>query len=91
MKFKSDFGVYVCPHIFDRSRPVLDSIRDFDGDWQFLCGVEGCIEDGEPHHIGVGHLASTDSTINELTVLEPGMYAERSDIKAVWEFGKLQD
>jgi hypothetical protein len=91
MEFKPDLGVYVCPHVFDRSRPVLDSIRDFDGSWQFLCGVEGCIEDGEPHHVGVGHLASTDSTLNELTVLKPGMYAERSEIKSRWEFGELQD
>jgi len=89
MKFKEDFGVYVCPHVFDESRPVLDSVRDFDGSWQFLCGVKGCLDDGEPKHVGVGHLVKSDSTINELTALAPGTYAERANPETKWSFGKL--
>lgn len=91
MKFKSDYGVYVCPHVFDRSRPVLESVRDFDGDWQFLCGVEGCAEEGEPRHIGAGHLVECDSSIHELTALKPGMFAERLNLKSAWQFGDLNE
>jgi hypothetical protein len=89
IKFKSDFGVYACPHVFDGSRPVLESVRDFDGDWQFLCGIEGCVQKGGPHHIGVGHLVQTDPSIDELTVLEPGMYASRSEKHLAWDIGQL--
>ena len=86
MKFKPDYGVYVCPHVFDRSRPVLESIRDLDGSWQFLCGIERCIEEGEPHYIGVGHLIEIDPSIDELTALNPGMYADRTDKGSAWSF-----
>jgi len=91
MKFRSDYGVYVCTHVFEHSRPVLESVRDFDGSWQFLCGIDGCIDEGEPHHIGVGHLTVSDPNINEVTALEPGMYAERSDVNSVWTFGRLEE
>lgn len=89
MKFKSDFGVYVCPHVFEGTSPVLDSVCDYDGDWQFLCGDHSCVETSEPKYIGVGHLVSIDSSINELTKLEPGMYAERAGKESPWKFGKL--
>ncbi|WHI50165.1 hypothetical protein P3339_17185 [Microbulbifer sp. MLAF003] len=91
MKFRDDYGVYVCPHVFDGSRPVLDSCRDTDGSWQFLCGVQECMENSEPRFIGVGHLIKRDESINDLTVLEPGTYAERKSINAEWTFGKLED
>jgi hypothetical protein len=91
MKFKADYGVYVCTHVLNKSRPVLESVRDFDGDWQFLCGVEGCMEEDEPHHIGVGHLVARDSSIDKLTVLEPGMYAGRKNENERWEFGRLNE
>lgn len=91
MKFNPNYGVYVCPHVFQRSREVLESVRDFDGSWQFLCGVEGCIDEGGPHLIGVGHLIEVDPSIDELTSLNPGMYAERPDINSAWSFGSLEE
>ena len=91
MKFQPDYGVYVCPHVFDKTRNVLFSVRDFDGSWQFLCGIEGCIEEGEPRHIGVGHLVERDKSIDELTKLEPGMLAERDSIDSTWQYSDLED
>ncbi|WP_407506692.1 hypothetical protein [Acinetobacter baumannii] len=35
-QFQRDFGVYCCPHIFHKEKPVLLVIRDEDEDWQFL-------------------------------------------------------
>ena len=89
MKFRDDYSVYVCSHIFNNTRPILDSVRDEDGDWQFLCGMENCLDDGGPHVVGVGHLVTKDPSINKLTALKPGMYAERASESATWEFGYL--
>lgn len=91
MKFRDDYGVYVCSHVFENSRPILDSVRDTDGSWQFICGVEGCVDEGEPHLVGVGHLVKRDPTIHQLTALEPGMYAERNSQNDAWTFGHLND
>ncbi|WP_435237189.1 hypothetical protein ACR30L_06345 [Psychromonas sp. PT13] len=90
MIFRSDFGVYVCSHIFSNQFPVLEAIRDLDGDWQFLCGQENCAENGEPHYIGVGHLTANDSTINQAACLEVGTYCERKTTKEAWMFGELE-
>ena len=91
MNFTPNFAVYVCPHVFDNSRPVLSSVRDHDGDWQFLCGQEDCVSTSEPKLIGAGHLTAVDSTIEELTVLDPGSYAERTAPNTPWRFGRLDE
>ncbi|WP_252036461.1 MULTISPECIES: hypothetical protein [Vibrio] len=89
MKFRNDYGVFVCTHVFEKTRPVLFSVRDFDGDWQFLCGIDGCVESGRPHHIGVGHLVAEDAT--DLTALESGTCARRSALGSQWVAGKLEE
>jgi len=91
MKFRDNYGVYVCPHIFKNESPVLECIRDPEGDWQFFCGSENCSVESEPHFIGVGHLTKSDGQINELTCLEPGTYAERKNTMDCWVFGQLED
>ena len=90
-KFKDDYGVYVCSHVFQRESPVLESVRDPDGFWQFFCGQDHDMDVEEPHLIGVGHLTSSDSTIHELTNLKPGQYAERSTFSESWVFGDLEE
>lgn len=91
MKFRDDYGVYVCPHIFRKESPVLEGIRDHDGYWQFFCGQENCALESEPHLIGVGHLTNSDESVNDLTCLEPGIYGERKSIEDCWVFGQLED
>lgn len=88
-RFDEVFGVFVCHHVFNRTKPVLMSVRDHDGDWQFLCGQDGCVEESEPKYIGIGHLIETDNTLNQLTALEPGTFAERYDTVSDWEIGCL--
>ena len=91
MDFKDDYGVFVCPHVFDKSSPILFSVRDFDGSWQFLCGDNGCVESSKPRLVHVGELAKSDPTIHELTTMEIGTYAERFSSIADWTFGELED
>lgn len=91
MEFKDDYGVFVCPHVFQQSLPILFSVRDFDGSWQFLCGDDDCVENGKPHLVHVGKLTESDPTIHHLTSMEIGTFAERFSSIAGWTFGKLED
>lgn len=88
-QFRDDFGVYVCPHVFIGSADVIFAVRDFDGDWQFLCGAEHDAESEGPHHIGVGHLTAVDTRVHELAVLMPGQFAERQSTDSEWKIGDL--
>lgn len=36
----TDSASYVCPHVLDRTRPILLVIRECDGDWIAACGGE---------------------------------------------------
>ena len=90
MKFNDNYGVYVCPHIFKKESPVLVSIRDPEGYWQFFCEDENCPEKSVPHLIGVGHLTQSDPIIHALTCLKSSSFAQRIHANANWEFGELE-
>lgn len=90
MEFNDNFGVYVCSHVFIKESPVLVGIRDPEGDWQFFCGDENCAETSKPHFICVGHLTLVDPTINDLTCLNSGYFAQRIHANADWEYGELE-
>ena len=90
MKFELDLGVYVCPHIYNNQRPILDVVRDEDGEFQFLCGSDKCIEESEPRHVCIKHLLNRDSSLNELKELKPGTFAERESQNSSWVYGKLE-
>jgi hypothetical protein len=87
MKFKSNLGVFVCPHIFQDSRPILLVIHD-EGDWQCLCGEDDHDEKG--HLVGMGHLTDRDSSINELVDLPNGFEAGRDSVSSDWVRLKCQ-
>jgi hypothetical protein len=87
--FKDDFGVYVCPHVFKKETPILEVIRDPEGDWQFFCGGDHSGESEGPKLIGVGHLTNEDSSIHELTKMEPNSFAAREYVGGPWIFGIL--
>lgn len=90
-KFRNDYGVFVCEHVFKDKLPVLEAVRDPDGYWQFFCGGEEDFENSRPRHIGIGHLTNIDPSIHELTCMEPGQFAERSSVGEPWHFGNLGD
>lgn len=81
MKFKSNLGVFVCPHIFKDTRPILLVIHE-DGDWQCLCGLSD--HDDIGHLVGIGHLVERDSSLDDLSDLPDGWEAERRSLEAIW-------
>ena len=91
MKFSDNFGVFICAHVFKESLPVLEGIRDPDGDWQFFCGKTHDFEIEEPHLVGVGHLISSDGSIEELAKLQKGERATRSSENEPWVVSSLDE
>ncbi|HEM8407239.1 TPA: hypothetical protein U2R23_002932 [Acinetobacter baumannii] len=83
-QFQRDFGVYCCPHIFHKEKPVLLVIRD--EDWQFLCGND---VDDECHYVGVGHLLDRDNSLEVLVNLEKNTGAKRDDTNQAWKYFNL--
>jgi hypothetical protein len=90
-KFRTDYGVFVCGHVFRKERPTLLVIRDPDGQWQFLCGKEGCIEENDGHLVGVGHLLERDSTPEKAVELESGQCIERETSSSSWVRGNISN
>lgn len=89
-RFRSDYGVYVCEHVFRHEKPVSLVIRDPDGYWQFLCGNEDDT-DRDCHLVGVGHLLDKDPSLAEMTELKIGAGAERPTINDAWCFFELDE
>ena len=82
-----NLGVYVCPHVFEDTRPILYVCRA-DGDWQFLCGGDDHSDDG--HLVGVGPLTERDPTLNELVDLKPNWEAERNAVGEKWVYSECE-
>lgn len=76
--------VYVCVHVFERSRPVLYVTRP-DGDWCMLCGATHADSSDEYRVVGLGHLIAMDPSLTEVLDLLPQEEAERSEVGANWE------
>jgi len=81
MQFKENLGVFVCPHVFKDTRPILLVVHE-EGDWQCLCGQDDHDENG--HLVGIGHLVERDPTLDELYDLPEGWEAERSSLRENW-------
>ncbi len=88
-KFRSDFGVYCCPRVFRKERPILLVIRDPEGDWQFLCGGSDDTEDC--HHVEVGHLLQRDPSLEVMVNLSEATGAERENNEDEWTFFELEE
>lgn len=88
-KFRGDYGVYCCPHVFNNERPILLVIRETDGEWQFLCGENDDID--ECHHVGVGHLLERDSKLEKMADLAKATGAERKKNGDDWEYFDLEE
>lgn len=89
-KFRGDYGVYVCDHVFKKERPVLLVIRDPDGYWQFLCGDDSDTE-GDCHLVGVGHLIDRDASLTDMAELSICSGAERASVQDEWDFFELDE
>ena len=85
----NDFHVYVCPHVLEGERPVLDVVHDYDDSWQFLCGHDFPEPAGGPQKMEAATLLSRDESLRETLAMERGAYAEREAADTVWVFGEL--
>lgn len=91
MIFKpSNLAVYVCNHVFEKTREIKLVAHEYGGDWQFLCGEED--HDGQDVHVvGVGHLTGRDKTLYQVEDLPEGWEAERNDSNSPWVRTQFDD
>ena len=82
MSKQSEIGVLICPHIFERTKPVLLVAREY-GDLMFLCGAEHS-ENEKFHVVGLNHLLDHDPTLREVSDIEEGYEAERQSVGDPW-------
>jgi hypothetical protein len=78
-----NLAVYICRHVFEKSRPILLIVREGE-DWQFMCGGSDHGGEGDCKVVGVGHLIDRDPTINECADLPDGFEAERKSVGKRW-------
>ena len=83
------FGVFCCPHVFRKEKPILLVIRDPDGDWHFLCDKGE--KKNDCHHIGVGHLLQRDKTLDVMVNLSVATGAKREDVLSEWDYFELEN
>ncbi len=84
MKFEpSNLAIYICNHVFDRSRSVLFVSHEENGDWQFLCGNVDHDSDSV-HVVGIGHLIADDPSLSSLADLPVNWSAERPSANDPW-------
>jgi len=88
--FREDYGVYTCGHVFRDERPVLLVVRDEEGSWQFLCNGSNCVDEGDIHLVGVGHLLERDSSLGVAADLNVSQYCERQSVGGKWVVGDLE-
>jgi len=88
-KFRRDYGVYCCNHVFLDERPILLAIRDPDGYWQFLCGEDD--DAGDCHLVGIGHLLDRDPSLDQMADLAVASGAERSALGDDWSHFELSE
>jgi hypothetical protein len=79
-------AIYVCQHVFDRSRDMNFVYCDVDGDIQITCnGSDDDLSNAqEIHVIGLGHLTARDPTLLDIPELHSGAWAERSESDRRW-------
>lgn len=90
-KFREDFGVFVCEHVLNDNKKILQVTRDMEGDWQFTCGDDIADEVSDLHLIAVGELIQRDKTLADAVILEPGQGIERATTYKDWDTFTLEE
>ncbi len=76
----------MCRHVYEGQAPVIQIVRQFDGFWEFTCGIEG--------HPEIDDFVGLCSTCNEkrlneflmLKDIKPGEWARRENMfSQSWE------
>lgn len=87
LAMKKEYPVYICNHIFDKTRDVLLVCKE-DGDLQFLCG-QGDHNSDDVHVVGLNHLIERDPSLKEVLDIDEGFEAERDKINGEWSISRI--
>ena len=87
MKFREDYGVFCCEHIFNRERKVKLIVRD-DG-YQFLCG-EDDIENSEPKFVGIYYILEYQPEIENIALNLKEMTLAYKDENDIWKVENVE-
>ena len=81
-----DRAMYVCQHVFDRSRSMDYVHYDRDGEILITCsGDDHNFHDpAQVRVVGLGHLLSRDATLSHVPDLLKGAWADRVDQQQPW-------
>lgn len=90
-KFRDDFGVFICEHVLNDNKKILQVTRDFEGDWQFTCGDDIADENVNLHLVAVGELLAHDKTLADAVILDPGQGIERTATYKDWDTFTLEE
>ncbi len=74
--------VFICSHIFNKSRPILLVIKT-GGDWQMLCGGMHNADE-TPKVVGMEHLLQRDQSLVQILDLPDEYEAERKSLNDSW-------
>lgn len=79
---------FTCDHVLNGTHPILYVSHDTnDGTWQFLCGTENHNE-SNARILGIKEITEIDQTLNELSKMPVGTFAQRSEIGGKWKVFK---
>jgi hypothetical protein len=70
-------------------KPILRVFHEADGDWQYL--TEDPLDPRAAEMVHQSHVVALDPTLQELSDLLPGTWAERADASSDWFFGIDED
>lgn len=89
MKFRKDYGVFCCEHVFKKEREIRLIVRD-EG-YQFLCGNDD-IEGSEPRLVGIQHILSYQPEIENIAVnLSENTLAYKDENSNIWNVESLEN
>lgn len=81
----------VCEHVFDTSSDILLVSHDREGDWQFLCGKEGCHDHTKAKVVGLNYLLDDDQSLHDVMNLPEGHLCERKKKGEIWIIEPLSE
>lgn len=83
MRAQFEERVFVCTHVFQRSRPIILVSRP-EGDWCFLCGDMHQDNASAYRSVGLSHILEADPTVSDVLDLPRDWEAERATINDSW-------
>lgn len=74
--------------VVERNASITDVYHDYGGGWQFLNTTDAPLTLGMCQIVSLGCMVKLDQTITQLSGLDYGWRASRTDAQATWQFAK---